>query len=116
MQHVNQAEADSIAVRSGDGQAYRLDFTAECAGVPDGREIGLETPEGWACGRPGEHMLVDDRACAISAVAPIDDRTFARIARKSSRQYPKTLPERQPPGPDGRNKPAPEWRKPLLPD
>lgn len=92
VQHVKQAEAGSIAVRAGDGQAYRLDFAAACPGVPNGREIGLETPEGWACGRPGERLLVDGRACGISAVDRIDNRAFARIARESNRQYPTTLP------------------------
>ena len=89
---VRQAKADSVAVRTGDGKAFRLEFIAACPGIMDGTQVGLDTPGGWACGRPGERLMVDGRSCGISAVAPIDSRAFAEVARESSRQHLKTLP------------------------
>lgn len=89
---VRQANADSVAVRTGNGNAFRLEFIAACPGIMDGTQVGLDTPGGWACGRPGERLMVDGRSCGISKVAPIDNRAFALISRESSRRSMKTLP------------------------
>jgi len=92
VQLVRQAETDSIAVRTADGTAFRLDFKTDCPGVMNGKDMGLDAPGGWACGRQDERLMVDGQRCDISAVAPIDSRTFAVISRESSRRYMKTLP------------------------
>lgn len=92
---VRQVEQDTptaIAVRDGKGQPYRIDFSAACPGVNAAVSLRLEAPEGWACGRPGERVVVDGHTCAVAGVSLIDNRAFAETARESSRQYAATLP------------------------
>ncbi|AWH53298.1 hypothetical protein C1924_08975 [Stenotrophomonas sp. ESTM1D_MKCIP4_1] len=92
VQQVEQDTPGSIAVADGQGRAFRIDFAAACPGVNEADTLRLEAPQGWACGQPGERVVVDDRTCVVRAVTPIDNRSFATIARESSRQYAATLP------------------------
>ncbi|WP_317450723.1 DUF6491 family protein [Stenotrophomonas lacuserhaii] len=93
VRQLEQASPESIAVRRGNGVAYRIDFSgAGCPGVNDASQVRLEAPAGWACGRPSEQVVVDGRSCGISAVSVIDNREFAEAARESSRQFASTLP------------------------
>jgi len=92
VQQVEQNTPGAIAVADGQGRAFRLDFAAACPGVNEADTLRLEAPRGWACGQPGERVVVDGRSCAVSAVTPIDGRSFATIARESSSQYAATLP------------------------
>ena len=93
IRQVEQASAESIAVRGGNGQAYRIDFSgAGCPGINEASHVRLDAPAGWACGRPSEQVVVDGRNCGISAVTVIDNRDFAEAARESSRQFAATLP------------------------
>lgn len=92
VQQVEQETATAIAVRNGQGQAYRIDFSAACPGINDAGTLRLEAPSGWACGRPSEQVVVDGRRCAVAGVTPIDNREFASTARASGRQYAATLP------------------------
>lgn len=93
VRQVEQAGPEAIAVRGGNGVAYRIDFSgAGCPGINEASQVRLEAPAGWACGRPSENLVVDGRSCGISAVSVIDDRDFAETARASSRQFASTLP------------------------
>ncbi len=92
VQQVEQDAAGSIAVRDGRDRAFRIDFSTACPGVNQAEALRLEAPQGWACGTPGEQVVVDGRRCAVSAVTPIDNRSFALTARESSRQFADTLP------------------------
>ncbi|WP_265309376.1 DUF6491 family protein [Stenotrophomonas sp. SRS1] len=92
VRQVEQATPGSIAVRGANGQAYRVDFSADCPGINAAAEVRLDAPAGWACGRPSEQVTVDGHRCAISAVSVIDNRDFAEAARESSRQFATTLP------------------------
>ncbi|CAH0221592.1 hypothetical protein [Stenotrophomonas lactitubi] len=92
VRQVEQQTPMAIAVRDGQGRAYRIDFSAACPGVNEAEELRLEAPAGWACGRPREQVMVDGRACAIGSVIPIDNREFAFTTRESSRQFAATLP------------------------
>ncbi|WP_254057256.1 DUF6491 family protein [Stenotrophomonas sp. ZAC14A_NAIMI4_1] len=92
VQQVEQDTPGAIAVADGQGRAFRIDFSAACPGVNEADTLRLEAPQGWACGKAGEQVVVDGRTCAVSAVTPIDNRSFAAIAHESSRQYAATLP------------------------
>ena len=92
VRQVEQDTPNAIAVADGQGRAFRIDFATACPGVNEATALKLEAPQGWACGQPGERVVVDGRSCAVSAVTPIDNRSFAAIARESSRQYAATLP------------------------
>lgn len=92
VQQLEQSSPDAIAVRDGRGQAFRIAFSAACPAVNEGRQVRLDAPQGWACGQPGEQVVVDGRHCAIRAVTPIDTRAFSQVARESSAQYAATLP------------------------
>ena len=92
VRQMEQAEPGAIGVLGGTGQAWRIDFTEPCGEVNEAVAVRLEAPQGWACGRAGERLIVDGRVCAVSSVKPIDSRMFADIARESRRQFAATLP------------------------
>lgn len=92
MQQVVQADAQSVAIRGGDGRAFRITFAAQCPGVLDATNVRLEAPAGWACGSGQERVVLNGVDCAIAAVDVIDDREYAQAARESDRQYAATLP------------------------
>jgi len=92
VQQVEQDTPGAIAVVDSTGRAFRIEFTAACPGINEADTLRLEAPRGWACGQPGERVVVDGRSCAVSTVTSIDARSFATIARESSRQYAATLP------------------------
>lgn len=92
VRQMEQASPDAIAVLGNNGQAYRLDFAAACPGVNDAGQVRLDAPDGWACGRPSERLVVDGRSCPVAAVSVLDNRSFAEVARESSRQFAATLP------------------------
>ncbi|WNH47813.1 hypothetical protein PDM28_14150 [Stenotrophomonas aracearum] len=91
VRQMEQASPDAIAVLGSNGQAYRLDFATACPGVNDAEQVRLDAPDGWACGRPSERLVVDGRSCPLSAVSVLDNRSFAEVARESSRQFATTL-------------------------
>ncbi|WP_332807767.1 DUF6491 family protein [Stenotrophomonas sp.] len=91
VRQMEQAAPAAIAVLAANGQAYQLALEGPCPGVNAASEVRLDAPGGWACGRPGETLVVDGRACPVAAVQPIDGRTFADTARRSSRDYATTL-------------------------
>ncbi|MDF2817678.1 MAG: hypothetical protein K0S73_1618 [Stenotrophomonas rhizophila] len=92
VRQVEQASPAAIAVLGANGQAYRLEFTDACPGVNEAEQVRLDAPDGWACGSPGERLVVDGRTCAVAGVGLMDNRSFAEAARESSRQYAATLP------------------------
>lgn len=92
VRQMEQATPDAIAVLGANGQAYQLEFSAACPGVNDAGQVRLDAPDGWACGRPSERLVVDGRSCPVAAVSAIDNRSFAEVARESSRQFAPTLP------------------------
>ena len=69
LRQVEQASPAAIAVLGANGQAYRLEFTDACPGVNEAEQVRLDAPDGWACGSPGERLVVDGRTCAVASPA-----------------------------------------------
>lgn len=79
-----------LAVALSNGQRFRVELAFACETVTrPGVELTLLAREGWVCGE-GAFVQVqpddrpDDQACAIAALAPVDGREFARLAREAS--------------------------------
>jgi len=89
---VRQSTDASMVVRGRDGTLHRMDFSGSCPGVIHGSEVGLVTPDGHVCGRPGEALQVDQKTCGIQAISPIASREYAEVSRASERHFMKTLP------------------------
>lgn len=75
-----------LAVALDNGQRFRVELADACQAVlqPDAQP-SLLAREGWAC---GEGAFVQVRpggaTCAIAALAPVDAREFARLAREAA--------------------------------
>lgn len=104
---MEQATPSAIAVRGGNGQTYRLDFSAACPGINEAASVRLDAPEGWACGAAGEQLVVSGRRCEVSSVQLIDNREFALTAKESSQQFAATLPTVTVSAKDGTGESAP---------
>lgn len=75
-----------LAVALSNGQRFRVELADACESMTRAdAEPSLLAREGWAC---GEGAFVQahpgGERCAIAALAPIDDREFARLAREAS--------------------------------
>lgn len=81
----------SLAVRTGDGQHYRLGLGSDCPGVDQAESASLLAAEGWVCGGPREFVNVDGQLCPISQVAAIDAAGYAALLRASAREGVTTL-------------------------
>ncbi|MCG6116595.1 MAG: hypothetical protein MEQ07_00100 [Aquimonas sp.] len=83
---IHAVGAREMQVALADGSRFRLDLAAACPliGKPS-ESLQLLAREGWAC--PGQTVLITDaasgEACAVDAVAQVDSREFARLARES---------------------------------
>jgi hypothetical protein len=85
--HVPSAWQISVAL--GDGQRFRLELASACeAATAPKAVLGLLAREGWVCGIGNEFLQVQgsEGLCPIAAVAPIEAREFARLAREAGQR------------------------------
>ncbi|MFC5570891.1 hypothetical protein ACFPN1_12550 [Lysobacter yangpyeongensis] len=84
MSEARQADARTLAILQDDGAAFRLDLADACPDViaTDGR-ANLLAREGWVCTGAPAFVADSARRCAVTAVAPIDARAYAALARAS---------------------------------
>jgi hypothetical protein len=81
-----------LVVALQDDQRFRIELGEACPAVtqPDVK-IQLLAPDGWACGAGDEVVQVSgadtagSAVCSVAALAPVDRREFARLAREASR-------------------------------
>jgi hypothetical protein len=72
-----------LAVATSNGQRYRVELAEACpAAIVEGAGLSLLAREGWVCGE-GSFLRVQgvEGLCPIAALAPADEREFARLAR-----------------------------------
>ncbi len=75
-----------LAVALSNGQRFRVELAEACEAVLQAEaQPSLLAREGWACGE-GAFVQVQPsgQTCAIAALAPVDGREFARLAREAS--------------------------------
>lgn len=66
---------------------YRIALAEDCPPNHDEPLVAL-APHGWVCGGAGERLRVGDQACAITRVAPLDERGWALALRQHARENP----------------------------
>jgi hypothetical protein len=77
-----------VALR--DGQRFRIELGEACPAVTRiDAHMKLLAEQGWACGSGNEFVEVTDKTagsalCTVAALAPVDSREFARLAREAS--------------------------------
>ena len=75
-----------LAVALSNGQRFRVELAEACEAVLQAEaQPSLLAREGWACGE-GAFVQVQPggATCAIAALAPVEPREFARLAREAS--------------------------------
>ncbi len=81
---------DRALLISTPGAYAQIDTDADCSqAVNDGR---LLTRGGWACGSGDEYVETGSKRCAITAVHPVDAKSFSRMARALDRAAGAMLP------------------------
>ncbi|WDS38242.1 DUF6491 family protein [Pseudoxanthomonas sp.] len=80
-----QPDANTLVIASGADQFHRLTLADACPGVEAARHSQLLARDGWVCGGPDEYVQADQQRCPVAAVAPIDGKTFAALAREAER-------------------------------
>lgn len=83
VREVFQADNRTLAMLQSDGQRYRVQLGAECAGATHAGNARLLATDGWMCGTGNEFVAVDGRNCPVSAVEPITSAEYAWHARAS---------------------------------
>jgi hypothetical protein len=75
-----------LAVALSNGQRFRVELADACEAVLEaGAQPTLLAREGWACGE-GAFLKVEPsgQTCPIAALAPVEPREFARLAREAA--------------------------------
>ena len=82
--------SNTLALRLKDGQRFKVQLAQDC---PDpGSQLSVRgTRDGWLCAAPGEHLVIGDAQCPISAITPLDTRSYADLLRQRDRQQLATL-------------------------
>ncbi|MBE5314288.1 MAG: hypothetical protein H4O13_02680 [Xanthomonadales bacterium] len=75
-----------LAVALSNGQRFRVELADACEAVLQAdAQPNLLAREGWACGEGAFVQIQPGGAtCAIAALAPVEPREFARLAREAS--------------------------------
>lgn len=83
MAEVRQASSTELAVQGRDGQRFRIALSAGCPGA-GGADAVLLARDGWVCGTGKEYVRIGEATCAVTAIAPIDAREYAAMARAAT--------------------------------
>ena len=83
MQEIHQADARTLAVQGSDGRRFRLALATDCPLQADTPAV-LLAREGWVCGTGNEFVRTGPATCAVTALAGVDARTYAALARTAS--------------------------------
>jgi len=82
MDEVRQVSPTLLAVQGRDGQRFRIDLADGCPGASQAQAV-LLAREGWVCGTGREYVRIGDATCAVAAIATVDAREYAALARAS---------------------------------
>lgn len=82
MDEVRQVSPALLAVQGRDGQRFRIDLADGCPGASQAQAV-LLAREGWVCGSGREYVRIGDATCAVAAIATVDAREYAALARAS---------------------------------
>ncbi len=83
MAEVRQASSTELAVQGRDGQRFRIALSSGCPGA-GGDDAVLLAREGWVCGTGKEYVRIGEATCAVTAIATIDAREYAAMARAAT--------------------------------
>lgn len=83
MTEMRQASSRTLLVRGQEGRRFRIDLGTDC---PDaGETASVLAAGGWVCGGGDEYVRTAEGQCPVAAVAEIDAREYALLARPASR-------------------------------
>ncbi|SEK92496.1 hypothetical protein SAMN05428989_1079 [Pseudoxanthomonas sp. GM95] len=76
-----QVDASTLVIASGASQFHTVTLAGECPALEAASRQQLLARDGWVCGGPNEYVQADQQRCPVAAVATIDGKTFAAMAR-----------------------------------